>query len=176
MKDKLLSLIPEFKLINNPKLKEAVLKVFEKAITQGGWQPEDLDKMPFTLLIKDCRISFLRHTRGVVQTCINAAKVLREVYGNEARVNMDYLIAGAILHDVGKLLEFKKDGKGFSKSRSGEYLRHPFSGLAIAYGKGIPDEVLHIIAVHSKEGDGGYRSPEAVILHHADFTNFEIFK
>ena len=37
----------------------------------------------------------------------------------------------------------------------------------------MPDEVTHIVAVHAKEGDGGKRSVEAIILHHADFTNFE---
>jgi len=175
MKEKLVKLIPEFNLIKDGRLKEAAINVFSEAITKGGWEVEDLDKIPFTLLIKDCKISFLKHTRGVVETCINSAKVLKDTYTNDVHINMDHLICGAILHDVGKLLEYKKDSKGYSKSKCGEFLRHPFSGMGIAFGKGIPDEVLHIIAVHSKEGDGGKRSPEAVILHHADFTNFEIF-
>jgi hypothetical protein len=32
---------------------------------------------------------------------------------------------------------------------------------------------MHMIAVHAGEGDGKWRSTEAVIIHHADFTNFE---
>jgi putative nucleotidyltransferase with HDIG domain len=175
MKKKIVSLIPELNLIKELKLREATGAVLLEAMEQGGWKLEDLDKIPFTLLIKDCKISFLKHTRGVVNTCIQAAKVIKEFYGDKAQVNQDFLVSGAILHDVGKLLEYKRDGAGFTKSHSGEFLRHPFSGTGIAYGKGIPAEVLHMIAVHAKEGDGCKRSPEAVILHHADFTNFEIF-
>jgi hypothetical protein len=40
----------------------------------------------------------------------------------------------------------------------------------------IPQEVLHIIAAHSKEGDGARRTVEAVIVNHADFVNFEALK
>jgi len=40
----------------------------------------------------------------------------------------------------------------------------------------LPEKVVHAIAVHAKEGDGGYRCPEAVIVHHADFMNFEPIK
>jgi hypothetical protein len=175
MKRKIVSLIPELSMIKDLKLRDATIAVFIEALEMGGWKLEDLDKIPFTLLIKDCKISFLKHTRGVVNTCIQAAKVIKEFYGDKAQVNQDFLVSGAILHDVGKLLEYKRDGSGFAKSHSGELLRHPFSGMGIAFGKGIPDEILHMIAVHAKEGDGGKRSPEAVILHHADFTNFEIF-
>jgi hypothetical protein len=40
----------------------------------------------------------------------------------------------------------------------------------------VPEEVYHIIAVHSREGEGSYRSPEAIVLHHADFIAFETIK
>ena len=174
MKEKILKLIPEFNEIKDEKLKVATLNVFVTALEKGEWKPEDLDKIPFTLL-KQTDVSFLRHTRGVTQTCISAGKLVKSNYPKEVSINMDHLISGAILHDVGKLLEYKKEGSKFAKSKSGKYLRHPFSGMGIAFSSNIPEEVLHIIAVHSKEGDGAWRSPEAVILHHADFTNFEIF-
>lgn len=176
MKDKIESFIPELDLIKDAKLKRSVIEVYEEALKKGGWEAEDLDKIPFTLLIKDTKISFLKHVRGVTKTSIKAAETLKEFYGADAKINMDHLIAGALLHDVGKLLEYKKEGNNYTKSKSGNYLRHPFSGMAIAFGKGLPDEVLHMIAVHAAEGDHGKRSNEAIILHHADFTNFEIFK
>ena len=52
-------------------------------------------------------------------------------------------------------------------------IRHPFSGSALAYKHGLSDEVVHVIATHAHEGDGGYRSVEAIIVHYADFINFE---
>jgi hypothetical protein len=55
-------------------------------------------------------------------------------------------------------------------------VRHPFSGVALAYKHGIPGEVLHIIATHSHEGDKVERSIESIIFHHADFVDFDIAK
>jgi hypothetical protein len=55
-------------------------------------------------------------------------------------------------------------------------LRHPVSGAAFAYKFGLPQEVVHIIAAHSKEGDGLRRTVEAIIVNHADFVNFDVLK
>ena len=89
---------------------------------------------------------------------------------------MDILIAGAILIDIGKLLEYQiLEGK-LTTSDAGKILRHPFSGVAIADRFDLPPEVLHIIATHSKEGDLGKRTVESIIVHHADFVSFEPFK
>ncbi len=58
----------------------------------------------------------------------------------------------------------------------GQQVRHPFTGVALAYKHGIPGEVLHIIATHSHEGDKMERSIESIIFHHADFVDFDIAK
>ena len=58
----------------------------------------------------------------------------------------------------------------------GEALRHPFSGVAMAYKHGIPPEAMHIIATHSHEGEKVQRSIESIIFHHADFVDFDIAK
>jgi len=86
---------------------------------------------------------------------------------------MDVLIAGAILADIGKLLEYELDKNGNCfQGRYGEYLRHPFSGVSLAEQSGVPAEVCHIIAAHAGEGDLVKRSTEAYIVHHADFMTF----
>lgn len=89
---------------------------------------------------------------------------------------MDVVIAGAILADVGKLLEYEmKDGKSVVGAY-GKYLRHPFSGVTLAETCGVPAEVCHIIAAHAHEGDLVKRTTEAYIVHHADFMSFLPFK
>jgi len=89
---------------------------------------------------------------------------------------MDTVIAGAILADVGKLLEYELvDGKAVQSDR-GRKLRHPFTGVALAMECGIPDAVSHIIATHAGEGDMVKRSTEAYIVHHADFMSYLPFK
>ncbi len=62
------------------------------------------------------------------------------------------------------------------KSAYGKNLRHPFSGTALAVNNGVPYEIAHIIANHSKEGDGTLRSPEAVAVNKIDMLNYEGLK
>jgi putative nucleotidyltransferase with HDIG domain len=101
---------------------------------------------------------------------------MAETYGPRLDINRDHLLAGALLHDVGKLLEFREEGGAFVKSELGRMLRHPFSGAALAYELGLPPAVVHVVATHAREGEGARATPEAIIIHHADFMNFEPFK
>ncbi|MFZ0391329.1 MAG: HD domain-containing protein [Calditrichia bacterium] len=173
MREELIKLIPEFEKVTDSKLREQVIGVWIKALKQRGMQPQDMLRMPFTLLIDPCPANFVEHTRGVIKVAVNAAAALQEVYGDTMPVHLDYLLAGALLHDVGKILEYvEKDGR-FIKAHEGKYVRHPFSGVGLAFNEGIPEEVLHIIAVHAGEGNGRWRSTEGIIVHHADFINFE---
>lgn len=173
MKEKIVEIFPEIEMIQNKALRDKTCECFEAAMIRGGWTPFDLYEMPFTLLIPDCNVKMVDHVRGVTLTAINMAKAFKEVYGNKIPVDMDILISGAVLHDVGKLLEYKREEGKFLKSRNGQLLRHPFSGAILAGEIGLPDEVLHIIAVHSKEGDGSKRTTEAILVNKADFANFE---
>ena len=157
-------------------MKTKVLDCWVYAIENSVLSPEDLEVIPFSLLIKDCKVTFMNHKRTCVQLSVDIAKKMKENFGDEIQIDMDLLIAGAILIDVGKLLEYDKiDGK-LTTSKSGKLLRHPFSGVALADRFDLPPEVLHIIAYHAKEGDLAKRNVEAIIVHHADFVSFEPFK
>jgi hypothetical protein len=133
--------------------------------------------MPFTLLAEGVKITFIDHVRAVCQMCIACEDVLEKIHGNrKTQVNRDYLIAGALVADVGKLMEFEIiDGQPV-KSIYGKHIRHPFSGVGLAFKHGMPSEVMHVIATHSKEGAGETRSPESIIFHHCDFIDFELVK
>jgi len=176
MKEKLLETIPEFNEIKNEKLREMTLEAMIMAIEKGGWSPSDLAKIPFTLLIEETNVSLLEHTRAVTRICIGMARAIDATLGPKLPINFDFLVSGAILHDVGKLLEYQREGLRYTKSASGKLLRHPFSGVQIATLAGLPDEISHIIANHSHEGDHGKRTNEGILLHHADFTSFEPLK
>ncbi len=176
MKEELLELIPEFNLIEDSYLREKTIKVWEIALKAGDWEVKDLQRMPFTLLIDLCPCSMIEHVRGVVNVSIKAAKALQSIYKDKIKINKDYLIAGALLHDIGKLVEYKEENGKFIQSNLGKLVRHPISGVGLCFSEGIPEEVMHIIASHSWEGDRSKRTPEAIIVHHADFTNFEQFK
>lgn len=176
LSEKVKKIWPEIELISDPKIREKVLNCWIYAIENSVLSVDDLDTIPFSLLIKNCNVSFLNHKRTCVQLAIEMANIMKNNFGDEIKINMDYLIAGAILIDVGKLIEYDKvDGKIIT-SKAGELVRHPFSGQAIAARFDLPYEIQHIIATHSKEGDLGKRTIESIIVHHADFVSFEPFK
>lgn len=176
MRDKIKKIWPEIELIKDEDIKEKTYKCWEYAVGNSPLEPEDLEVIPFSLLIDDCNISFMNHKRTTVQLSIEIAKIMEKNFDKDVKINWNYLISGAILIDVGKLLEYEKvDGK-LTTSRDGKLLRHPFSGVAIADRFGMPDDIQHIIAYHSKEGDLGKRTIESIIVHHADFVSFEPFK
>ena len=174
MEEKIRDLLPEIELIRDEHLRSKTMRVYEKALDKGGWQPEDMEKIPFTLLIKDCDVNYLQHVQGVTRVAIGIADGLERTYGERMPIDRDILICAALLHDVGKLVEYECDDTGCTfKAHHGKMLRHPFSGVGLCYDEGIPDEVMHCIAMHSKEGDGGRTTTEAIIINHADFANFE---
>ncbi len=176
MNKEILTLWPEIDWIESPELKEKVAKTWELALERSILTEDDLNTIPFTLLVKDLNVSFMAHKRSVVHIARDAGEKIMEFYGSDLPVDMDTLIAGAILADVGKLLEYViEDGKAV-QGMYGKYLRHPFSGVSLAEECGVPPEVCHIIASHAGEGDMIKRTTEAYIVHHADFMTFLPFR
>jgi putative nucleotidyltransferase with HDIG domain len=177
MNKQVVELWPELMWIKDQDLREKTAKTWELALEKSVLTPEDLNTIPFTLLCgPDLKVSFMAHKRCVVHLAQDSGNKMNEFFKTDLPVNMDVLIAGAILADVGKLLEYElKDGKSV-QGKYGKYLRHPFSGVSLAEQCGVPAEICHIIATHAGEGDMVKRTTEAFIVHHADFMTFEPFK
>ncbi|NIM65383.1 MAG: HDIG domain-containing protein [Candidatus Latescibacteria bacterium] len=177
MNKEIIETVPEFDLIKDSDLRKRILSVWEEALSTGDFTIEEMKRIPFTLLADNVKVSFLEHVRTVCRLCDAMAEVLIDMYGERVKINRDHLIAGALLADIGKMIEFEKKSDGsLIKGHRGDMLRHPFTGVGMCFKAGIPYEVMHIVAVHSKEGDHVKRSPEAIIFHHADFTDFDLVK
>jgi len=172
-----LKLLPEVELIKDKDLMNKTIACWEEAIEFRGWTEKLLRNIPFTLLAENVKITFIDHVRACCLMCIACDKVLDDVHGKlKTKVNRDYLISGSLLADVGKLLEFEIiDGKPH-KSDYGKHIRHPFSGVGLAFKHDLPSEVMHVIATHSKEGHGEKLLPESIIFHHCDFIDFDLVK
>ncbi|MGI9013776.1 MAG: HDIG domain-containing metalloprotein [Phycisphaerales bacterium] len=175
------TLFPDIMQIQDASLRERVAAVWNEAITTGcggrGWTFDELRAVKFTLLAGDIDMTYIAHLNSCCKQCIAIAGVLKQMFGEVVPIDLDYLIAGSLLADVGKPLEFDKDENGnVIKGHYGQMLRHPFSGVAMCYKHGIPPEVMHIVATHSHEGDKVQRSIESIIFHHADFVDFDIAK
>jgi len=113
------------------------------------------------------------HLRGVTRLAIGIAKEMCAAYP-ELEINMDVIVAGGLVHDVGKAWEFdpvrraewKKSQKRFGRPS----IRHPAYGAHICLTVGLPEEVAHIAMAHSGEGELLVRSLECMIVHQADYT------
>lgn len=162
--------------IENEEIREKVLNVYEKAIALSGYRSiVAFRAIPFSLLT-DCRaIGLLEHTLAVTAGAVGLAQAQAAHYRElPYEINMDRLIAGGLLHDVGKILEIEPDRDGgYRKSRAGMCLRHPISGVVLAHQAGLSDEVLNCIGCHAKEGEGRPQTVETIFIHQADYATFE---
>ncbi|MBN1819658.1 MAG: HDIG domain-containing protein [Prolixibacteraceae bacterium] len=176
--EEIYELWPELNWIADDDLRHKTANTWKLALEKSILKADNLKKIPFTLLCgPDMKVSFMDHKRAVVHIAFESGKKVQEFFKDELPVNMDVLIAGAILADVGKLLEYELDEKGNAvQGEYGKYLRHPFSGVSLAESCGVPAPVCHIIAAHAGEGDMVKRSTEAYIVHHVDFMTFLPFK
>ncbi len=167
---------PELEWIDDGELREKTTDCWVRAFEYSSLEPVDLERIPFTLKVPGCPVTFMAHKRAVVHVARDAARTVEQFFGDALPVDLDVLVAGAILADVGKLLEYESDGTGGSRaSARGRYLRHPFTGVAVAMECGLPDAVCHIIATHAGEGNMVARTTEAWLVHHADFMTYEPF-
>src|SRR5213079_657022 len=109
-------LFPSLMKIQDASLRDKVAAVWNEAITKGsggkGWTFEELRAVKFTLLAGDIQMTFVEHLDSCARQCIAIADVLESSFRCGIPIQRDYLIAGALLADVGKPLEYAKDASG----------------------------------------------------------------
>ena len=168
-----LALWPELDWIGNDALRAATARTWGLALERSPLGAPDLNAIPFTLL-HPTSVTFMAHKRCVVHIARESARAMQAFMGAGLPIDLDTVVAGAILADVGKLLEYERDADGGARqSARGKYLRHPFTGVSLCMEAGVPDAVSHVVATHAAEGNLVARSVEAWIVHHADFMSYE---
>ena len=63
---------PEIVMISDKELQKKVVETYDEALKTGGWQLNDIDTIPFTLLIPDTVISYRTHVRTVTRMSMKA--------------------------------------------------------------------------------------------------------
>ena len=112
------------------------------------------------------------HFRAVTKIALGMMDSLAERYADTAP-DRDVGIAGALLPDVGKFMEFVPRNGGVDYAENAKLMRHPLSGAIVAARAGLPDSIVHIIAVHSFEGKDSHETRESAIVKMADDTAFK---
>ncbi|MCH8043996.1 MAG: HD domain-containing protein [Planctomycetes bacterium] len=124
---------------------------------------------------------WLEHVLSVTRTCVFLAEKYDEQYPDmQPPLNTSLVVAGGILHDVGKLRELEQDVQGASYTSEGSLIGHILQGRDIvreaAAGRDMDTETLlrleHIIVSHQRLPEWGSpkppMTPEALIVHYAD--------
>ena len=174
MSHKLEEVFPDFLEIKNDALRAAACKAMELAMDKGGWTYETLPLCPVTLNWKNCDVTWIEHVTDVTRLCMLEFDALEKYYRRHGAVfRRDVVVAGALLHDIGKLTEFVcRDGAAVHGDNY-ELMRHPLSGAILAAQAGLPDEIVHLIAVHSFEGDRSYQTAESSFVRSIDMFVFQ---
>ncbi len=174
--------IPEIEQVSDHAVREKIIDAFQMALERSSW--DDLREVP-NLFISDKPMgNLINHSRTVVQLCQESVRVMKS-FGHE--IDEQLVLVGALLHDVGKIVEFgMKDGVPVANER----VRHSMLGAHIALSCGLPDDVAHIIMLHSWEGEielppghtimGGnvinWRTKEAMVVSYCDLLAAKILR
>ncbi len=124
---------------------------------------------------------YLEHVLSVTRTCVYLADKYDEYYPElRPRLSKDLVVAGGILHDIGKLREYEETPEGAAYTAEGHLIGHMLQGRDIvreaATGRDLPPELLlrleHIIVSHQRLPEWGSpkppMTPEALLVHYAD--------
>jgi 3'-5' exoribonuclease len=124
---------------------------------------------------------YLEHVLSVTKTCLYLAAKYDDYYPDlQPRLNKSVLVAGAILHDIGKLREIQWQPGAAEYTAEGRLVGHILQGRDIvreaAAGRGLDPDVLlrleHVIIAHQRLPEWGSpkppMTPEALLVHYAD--------
>jgi len=127
------------------------------------------------------------YSGGLIEHSVKVARNCIRVSGNYPELNQDLLIAGALLHDIGKIEEYYT-GLTIKITDEGNLLGHIAMGYGMVREKigkinGFPGktakELLHIIISHHGYKEFGSprvpETPEAFVVYHMDHLDADIF-
>jgi 3'-5' exoribonuclease len=160
--------------IDNPQLSQLVAGILSE-------NRERLLELPAGKHHHDFRGGFLEHVLSVTRNAAFLTEKYGGLYPDELpRASQDLVIAGAILHDIGKLIELQATPSGAEFTPPGELIGHIVLGRDIvrdaATRHPLPAELLlrleHIIIAHQRSPEWGSpkppMTPEALLVFYAD--------
>ncbi|MFO8048723.1 MAG: HD domain-containing protein [Desulfosudaceae bacterium] len=168
------------------RLTEEIQSPHLKALLNLFWNDDDFvedrfKKAPAAKLMHHAYLGGLvEHTLAVTELALAVGRQY------EGRLDRDMLVAGAILHDIGKTREFEYDAR-IEYTDEGRLLNHLVTGILMVEEKisrlpDFPEETAlrlkHLIASHHGSREFGSPEPpktlEALILNHIDEIDAKI--
>lgn len=156
--------------VNSEHLKNLLTTVFDK------------NGEIYRLFLKSTAASNNHHVGvgGLLFHTISVAKLALDISSNYPEVNRDMVLAGALLHDIGKIYSYTS-GPGFEYTDKGKLENHIVIGIQIltkeiGMMENFPEDLemilIHIVSSHHGALEFGSpvipKIPEAVVVHFAD--------
>ena len=172
--------LPEIEEISDSDLRDKVVEAWAFALAQTSFR--SLGAIPGSggpgqnVLKKGTQAD---HIRGVTKQCIRVADEFKSQFP-DFPLKRDILIAGALVHDVGKPWEFAPENQDRweddPRNTGWPSIRHPPYGAHVCLSVGLPEAVAHIATAHSREGEAIVRSLECTIVYYVDHAYWRILK
>ncbi|MBR1457541.1 MAG: HD domain-containing protein [Oscillospiraceae bacterium] len=171
-------LMPEIDLIESEELRARSVACWKQVLELGGWEQKDLQNAPLAPghVAAECPEKGLDHCRRVARVCQLVWDELGAWANEIGELDHDTLLCGAVLHDIGKFLEYDLvDGKPCLSEQS-KYYSHVVSGAYIAKANGLPDKIVHMILEHSdmQSPPSACNYPELMMLKKLDHMCYSI--
>lgn len=160
---------PEAERIADESLREGVLEAWALSCDEAGVDTaEELRALPWlpsvqrALDIPADAERLVSHVRDVTAGAVSLAGAL--VARRGTGVDTDLLVAGALVHDVSKLVEFD----GMDATPVYDLLGHPYWGVHVVAQAGLPVELTHVVLSHTSRTTVEPAFLEAELVRRAD--------
>ncbi len=158
-------LFPEIQEIRDGDLAQKVVEIWAETWHASPWAKiEDVPKNPN---VGDRKL--VPHVRATTLEALAVARIIQEIHG--IPTDLDLLAAGALLHDVCKMVEYGPTASGAGKTRLGELVQHGVYSAAKVVEKGLSPELVHMMVSHTKGSNKPPATLECAILHYVDYAD-----
>jgi putative nucleotidyltransferase with HDIG domain len=157
--------------IKDEKLRESTVKAWSIAWKESSFK--NLEEAPFGMP-EDAPPgvspfegdTLVKHTNAVASAALAMGRLLIQQY--DVKINLDYVIAAAILHDLDKIVMYERKGGRIVHSELGGKIVHGAYGGHIALLAGLPQDIVFIIMAHSPKVNVELPSPEGKLVTFCD--------
>jgi hypothetical protein len=171
----LAAIFPEVEQIDEAKLRQGVVEIWQEIAAEMPW--DDLREIPKNTKGESGR-SLVEHIRGVTQMALALCEVAKAVQNKP--YDRDLLVAGCLLHDASKPVEYEPDpsaSRGDSRVRPGRQsplgrsIQHAAYATHKIFEKKLPLELAHLVLTHTHASGMRGKTWEAAALFYADFAD-----
>lgn len=169
--EKIKAAFPYLDKIQSLELQEAIIACWVRVWEESNW--DDLRGCPFNPAFPD--VPLVDHINCVAELLMTSAEVM-ERHNEGLVLDRDYLLTGAFLHDLSKMVEIEPgpNGPGFSALNAN--MPHATYGAIVAMAQGLDVRVANIILAHTRLTGALPNSPEAVLLHYLDYGLADVLR